>query len=110
MVDTTRRPLLNPVLRFTKDPKPEGVSGGGKNMSSIITDRLPEQQRVLEESRAGIAVAWTQKAFAEGIEELLKDTKLAREMGERGPEWVRENRSYAVIADQVAEVYQGLGR
>lgn len=29
MVDNPRRPLLNPVLRFTKEPKPEGVSGGG---------------------------------------------------------------------------------
>lgn len=74
---------------------------------SVANDQ-PDQQRVLEESRAGIAVAWAQKAFAEGIEDLLKDPKLAREMGERGPEWVRENRSYAVIADQVAEVYQRL--
>ncbi len=47
MVDTPRRPLLNPVLRFIKDPKPEGVSGGGKNASSIKENRLPEQRRVL---------------------------------------------------------------
>ena len=47
MVDNPLRPLLNPVLRFTKDPKPEGVSGGGKNARSINTDRLPEQQRIL---------------------------------------------------------------
>ena len=38
----------------------------------------------MEESRAGIAVAWAQKAFAEGIEYLLKDPRLAREMGEVG--------------------------
>ena len=47
MADTPRRPLLNPVLRFTKDPKPEGVSGGGKNAASIMTDRLPTQRRAL---------------------------------------------------------------
>lgn len=47
MVDTPRRPLLNPVLRFTKDPKPEGVSGGGKNARSINVARLPEQRRIL---------------------------------------------------------------
>lgn len=47
MVDTPRRPLLNPVLRFIKDPKPEGVSGGGKNAGSIKGDRLPEQRRAL---------------------------------------------------------------
>jgi hypothetical protein len=55
MADNPRRPLLNPVLRFTKGPKPEGVSGGGKNAGSIMTDRLPEQRRVL--SRQFLALA-----------------------------------------------------
>ena len=36
MAENPRRPLLNPVLRFTKDPKPEGVSGGGKNAGSLM--------------------------------------------------------------------------
>ncbi|MEQ8693783.1 MAG: S8 family serine peptidase [Gammaproteobacteria bacterium] len=49
MVDTPRRPLLNPVLRFTKDPRPEGVAGGGKNARSIRTDRLDAQRRSLFE-------------------------------------------------------------
>ncbi|MEW5421933.1 S8 family serine peptidase [Amorphus sp. 3PC139-8] len=49
MADTPRRPLLNPVLRFTKDPRPEGVSGGGKNRRNIRTDRLPMQRRSLSE-------------------------------------------------------------
>jgi hypothetical protein len=37
MAETPRHPLLNPVLRFTKDPKPERVSGGGKNAGGIKT-------------------------------------------------------------------------
>lgn len=47
MVDNPRRPLLNPVLRFMRDPKPESVSGGGKNARNIMTERLPEQRRIL---------------------------------------------------------------
>jgi len=42
-----RNPLLNPVLRFTKDPKPEGVTGGGKNALGIKADRLDSQRRAL---------------------------------------------------------------
>lgn len=49
MVDVPRRPLLNPVLRFIKDPKPESISGGGKNATSIIAERLSEQRRALSE-------------------------------------------------------------
>ena len=47
MADAPRRPLLNPVLSFTKDPKPEGVSGGGKSAAGIKRDRLAAQRRIL---------------------------------------------------------------
>ena len=47
MADSPRRPLLNPVLRFTQDPKPKRVSGGGKSVDSIIGDRLDEQRKAL---------------------------------------------------------------
>lgn len=47
MADNPRRPLLNPVLRFTKDPRPEGISGGGKTASGIKTDRLARQRNAL---------------------------------------------------------------
>lgn len=55
MAETPRRPLLNPVLRFTKDPKPEGISGGGKSAGGIKMDRLPGQRRVLAEQFATLA-------------------------------------------------------
>lgn len=66
MVDNPRRPLLNPVLRFTKDPKPEGVSGGGKNAGSIITDRLPEQRRALSRQFRELAVRAAQRPRFDG--------------------------------------------
>ena len=66
MVDTPRRPLLNPVLRFTKDPKPEGVSGGGKNAGSIMTDRLPEQRRALSRQFRELAAQAAQQPRFDG--------------------------------------------
>lgn len=42
-----RRPVLNPILRFTKDPKPEGVTGGGKGRAGIQQGRLEKQRSVL---------------------------------------------------------------
>ena len=56
MADTRRRPLLNPVLRFTKDPKPEqALPAGGKELVGSRTDRLPEQRKVLAEQFADMA-------------------------------------------------------
>ena len=39
-----RRPLLNPVLKFNKDPRPEGITGRGKALAPIRAARLPEQR------------------------------------------------------------------
>ncbi len=55
MAENPRRPLLNPVLRFNKEPKPEGISGGGKNAGGIKTERLPEQRRALAAQFTGLA-------------------------------------------------------
>ena len=55
MADAPRHPLLNPVLRFTKDPKPEGISGGGKNAHGIKAERLEEQRRALATQFANLA-------------------------------------------------------
>lgn len=66
MVDNPRRPLLNPVLRFTKEPKPEGVSGGGKNAGSIMAERLPEQRRVLSRQFRALAAQAAQRPRFDG--------------------------------------------
>jgi hypothetical protein len=47
MMADERRPLLNPVLRFTKDPKPESITGRGKSLAGIKTARLDGQRRKL---------------------------------------------------------------
>ncbi|QFT29624.1 hypothetical protein FIV00_03965 [Labrenzia sp. THAF82] len=66
MADPPRQPLLNPVLRFTKDPKPEGVSGGGKNAASIMTGRLPKQRRVLSRQFRDLGTQATQQPRFDG--------------------------------------------
>lgn len=41
------RPLLHPVLRFTKDPKPRSVTGRGKDANAIKAARLEKQREKL---------------------------------------------------------------
>jgi hypothetical protein len=63
--EASRRPLLNPVLRFTKDPRPEGIAGGGKGPSGIQQGRLVRQRKVLSEQLHGLAMyAIQQPKFA----------------------------------------------
>lgn len=52
---TSRRPLLRPVLRFTKEPRPEAAVGGGKSQKDIRLDRLPAQQEHLASAFEEIA-------------------------------------------------------
>lgn len=49
-----KRPLLNPVLRLKMDAKPEPQVGGGKGRASVVTERLPQQQRLLSAASRGL--------------------------------------------------------
>jgi hypothetical protein len=47
MPTETPRPLLNPVLKFTREPRPQRVTGGGKNADAIQVSRLAGQRAKL---------------------------------------------------------------
>lgn len=60
-----RRPLLNPVLRFSKEPQPESITGRGKSALGIKRDRLAEQRsRLSREALVMAANAARQPRFA----------------------------------------------
>lgn len=54
-VQVRRQPLLNPVLRFTRNPRPESVVGGGKSASNIKHERLDQQRSRLAENFSQMA-------------------------------------------------------
>lgn len=71
----------------------------------VANEETPEHQEVLEQSGGGSLVPFTPEAFACAIIKLLDNPKKADEMGQRGREWVVENRSYEILAQQVEERY-----
>jgi len=50
-----RRPILNPVLRFTKDPRPEGITGRSKSRTGIRLERLDDQRSALGDAFADLS-------------------------------------------------------
>lgn len=72
----------------------------------VVANEHPEQRRVLRASRAGVSVPWGGRYFAKGIRFLAEIGRVRRlEMGLRGRQWVRENRSYDVIASALESKY-----
>lgn len=74
----------------------------------VVGNRIPDQEAVLGESGAGLAVDYDVTAFADAIIQLLLDPLKARAMGARGPEFIARERDYAVLAERVAAVYRTL--
>jgi glycosyltransferase involved in cell wall biosynthesis len=71
----------------------------------VANEEIPEQKESLEYSGGGILVPFTPEAFADAIIELLDNPEKAKEMGQRGREWVVKNRSYEILARRVEERY-----
>lgn len=74
----------------------------------VVGNRIPDQEKVIGESGAGLVVDYEVAAFADAIVKLLLDPAMARAKGARGPAFIARERDYAVIADRVATVYRGL--
>jgi glycosyltransferase involved in cell wall biosynthesis len=73
-----------------------------------VGNDIPDQRYVLERSGAGICAPMTVAAFVTAVESLLADADGARSMGARGPAFIARERSYEVLASQVATVYHRL--
>ena len=74
----------------------------------VVANAHPEQSLIIADSQAGICVEWSAENFAQSILQLLNNPEAAEEMGRRGREYVRANRTYAVVAPAVADVYRDL--
>ena len=71
-----------------------------------VANDIPDQQRVLADSGAGLCVPMEAGAFAEATLRLLREPALAARCAERGPPWVRKHRTYDILAREVALAYQ----
>ncbi len=74
----------------------------------IIANEHPEQCQVMADSGIGRCIPWDEQAFADEVCRLLDDPETARREAARGPDWVRAQRTYDVIADRVEAVYERL--
>jgi glycosyltransferase involved in cell wall biosynthesis len=72
----------------------------------VVANEHPEQCQVMEDSGIGRCIPWDEQAFADEVCRLLDDPESARSAAANGPDWVRQNRTYDVIADQVMNVYK----
>jgi glycosyltransferase involved in cell wall biosynthesis len=87
-----------PILNSTSPTKLVEYMAMGK---AVVANDHPEQRLVLEQSRAGLCVPWSEEAFAAAIVTLLRSPALRRRLGERGRDYALRHRSYDVIADAV---------
>ncbi|MGN9498030.1 S8 family peptidase [Pseudomonas syringae pv. aptata] len=63
------KPLVNPVLRFMREPSPATVKGGGKSAKSIVGARLVTQQEKL--SKDVLQIATEQKVVHSGMTHII---------------------------------------
>jgi glycosyltransferase involved in cell wall biosynthesis len=95
-----------PVLLSTSPTKLVEYMAFGR---PVIANDHPEQRRVLRASRGGVCVPWGARHFARAVRWLLARSAGERAaMGERGRQWVLENRTYERIAGDLEWRYRRL--
>lgn len=74
----------------------------------VVANDQPDQQKVLEESGAGICTAMDHDVFVTALQRILSNADLATQMRAAGPRYVAAERGYERIAAEVASVYREL--
>ncbi len=103
-VDVALSPFFpTPVLQSTSPTKLVEYMALG---IPIVANIHPEQQVILQQSRAGLCVPWRARHFARACIWLARAGRQRRaDIGQRGRDWVIENRSYGSIAESVEATY-----
>lgn len=73
-----------------------------------VGNDTPDQVRVLSSSNAGWLTGSTPQDMAEGVAAIFDNPAAARARASAGPGFIEENRSYRVLAEQVARRYRAL--
>jgi glycosyltransferase involved in cell wall biosynthesis len=74
----------------------------------VVSSRVPDAVALLSESGGGVCVDNDPATFADAIAAYLRDPALARTHGAQGREYVRQQRSFEVLADRVEQAYLNL--
>ncbi len=74
----------------------------------VLCNDNPDQEKVTQESGAGLCVSLTGENFAEALLTLLQDTQQREQMATVGRKYIAEHRSYEKLANMVFDVYQNL--
>ncbi|MBX3600236.1 MAG: glycosyltransferase [Rubrivivax sp.] len=74
----------------------------------VVANHHPDQTAVIEASACGVLVDFSAEGFARGVIAALNDPALAARAAQRGREWVRQHRDYAVIARGLERRYREL--
>ncbi len=75
---------------------------------AVVANEHPDQGAVIEKSGGGICVPYDETNFSDAIIKLLRNPELAHQMGIKGRDYVKNHRSYKIIADRVEAVYLDL--
>jgi len=77
----------------------------------VVGSDIPDQKKVIGESRGGIWASHERQAFVDAINSLLKLSPQERKaMGKRGREYVQKKRDFKVLAEMVLQTYSRLFR
>lgn len=74
----------------------------------VVANDQPDQRTMLQLSGAGLSGPYDTESMTKLITELLQNPAKRQAMGNRGPEWVKRNRTYDIIGRELALTYHSL--
>jgi len=71
----------------------------------IANKEIPEHERVIKNSQGGILTEFKEEEIANAMLYFIEHKEKVNDMGEKGYEWVKENRTFKQMAEKLENIY-----
>ncbi len=69
----------------------------------VVNEEIDDQKELVIKSNAGFITKYDVNKYADAILRLLSNKKIARYLGESGNEWIKNNRTYEILARKISD-------
>ena len=71
----------------------------------IANKEIPEHERVIKNSQGGVLTEFKEEEIAKAMLYFIEHKEKVEDMGEKGYEWVKENRTFKQMAEKLENIY-----
>lgn len=102
--------ILPPITAYRVSSPTKVVEYLSLGIPVVANSEIEDQKLIISSSRGGLAPIYDREQIKEAILNMINNSHNLKDIGEAGRKWVKKNRNYQILSDQLKEQYRKLNQ